>query len=76
MDVRLIMKRLNFLENVAEVLLEEHQRMALYLSDPPTIDQMGKIRQIHEESHDLLHNLSETDERSLNLSQIKGSENS
>ena len=32
MDVRLILQKLNYYDNVNKVLLEEHQRMGLFLA--------------------------------------------
>ena len=54
MDVRLILKKLNFYDNVTRVLLKEHQILGLYLADPPTIEHHAKMRKVFDESKNII----------------------
>ncbi len=42
MDVRYLMSKIRFLENVAEILISEEQSLCLLLTDLPTIDKDQK----------------------------------
>ena len=48
MDVRHLMRKIRFLENVVEVLISDEQRICLLLSELPTLGKIQKIRKVVE----------------------------
>jgi hypothetical protein len=46
MDVRHLMRKIRFLENVVEVLITDEQRICLLLSELPSLNKIQKIRKV------------------------------
>jgi hypothetical protein len=46
MDVRHLMKKIRYLENVIEVLITEEQRICLLLTELPTMGKVQKVRKV------------------------------